>query len=402
MESGTKLRPGYMVINNGMIHYQSKAIKVFNMIKLHGKSIRVNKDTKSLDVGANLFIGNLDHASIYLGGNGNFTLIYWYSLKLTRKTPTASTYKSVIICATSTMFKRIGLPKPNLNSEYSQRLSTLLCRKVWSRSKSLREKLTSLWSENITEVAREGGSDEVELNWDSYEKANQEISSDKLKLAEEKAITKEQDKMRAEEAAHGKYREDEESCGKKYFKRERDQLKGRTKKTKQNKKNATTSRSKLKKRLTKIHKKKTSLGIIPIGKYMVVSYSQAGETGLGTDKEREEKEEEEIFHYLIISKLARTNKEMSNLIQGIIASHRLNAFKNLLREGVYELSVFDVARRNSHFKLCETLVCFRFTEECASLVFLMLLSIPTEMFRFCKYEQRMALANSNVDLFAMW
>ncbi|CAF1910469.1 unnamed protein product [Brassica napus] len=310
MESGTKLRPGYMVINNGMIHYQSKPIKVFNMIKLHGKSIRVNKDTKSLDVGANLFIGNLDHASICLGGNGNFTLIYWYSLKLTRKTPTASTYKSVIICATSTMFKRIGLPKPNLNSEYSQRLSTLLCRKVWSRSKSLREKLTSLWSENITEVAREGGSDEVELNWDSYEKANQEISSDKLKLAEEKAITKEQDKMRAEEAAHGKYREDEESCGKKYITRERDQIKGRTKKTKQNKKNATTSRSKLKKRLTKIHKKKTSLGIIPIGKYMVVSYSQAGETGLGTDKEREEKEEEEIFHYLIISKLARTNKEM--------------------------------------------------------------------------------------------
>ena len=61
-----------------------------------------------------------------------------------------------------------------------------------------------MWSENITEVAREGGSDEVELNWDSYEKANQEISSDKLKLAEEKAITKEQDKMRAEEAAHAK------------------------------------------------------------------------------------------------------------------------------------------------------------------------------------------------------
>ncbi|KAG2274543.1 hypothetical protein Bca52824_057098 [Brassica carinata] len=49
----------------------------------------------------------------------------------------------------------------------------------------------------------------------------------------------------------------------------------------------------------------------------------------------------------------------SNLIQGIIASHRLNAFKNLLREvGVYELSVFDVARSNSHFKLCESLVCF--------------------------------------------
>ncbi|CAN6881997.1 unnamed protein product [Brassica oleracea var. botrytis] len=217
MESGTKLRPGYMVINNGMIHYQSK------------------------------------------------------SLKLTRKTPTASTYKSVIICATSTMFKCIGLPKPNLNSEYSQRLSTFLCRNVWSRSKSLREKLTSLCSENITEVAREGGSDEVELNWDRYEKANREISYDKLKLAEEKAIRKEQDKMRAEEAAHAK----------------------------------------TEKMRRVIHKKKTSLGIIPIGKYMVLSYSQAGETGLGTDKEREEKEEkEDIFHYLIISKLARTNGKM--------------------------------------------------------------------------------------------
>ncbi|KAL0795971.1 hypothetical protein Bca101_067348 [Brassica carinata] len=41
-----------------------QAIKVLNMIKLHGKSIHVNKasqDTESLDVAANLFIGNLDH-----------------------------------------------------------------------------------------------------------------------------------------------------------------------------------------------------------------------------------------------------------------------------------------------------------------------------------------------------
>eukprot|EP00124_Ichthyophonus_hoferi_P001514 Ihof_evm13s80 gene=Ihof_evmTU13s80 len=39
------------------------AIKILNMIKLYGKPIRVNKastDKKNLDVGANLFIGNLD------------------------------------------------------------------------------------------------------------------------------------------------------------------------------------------------------------------------------------------------------------------------------------------------------------------------------------------------------
>ncbi|CAH2051324.1 unnamed protein product [Thlaspi arvense] len=59
----TNLHQGY-----GFIEFRSEedadyAIKVLNMIKLHGKPIRVNKasqDKKSLDVGANLFIGNLD------------------------------------------------------------------------------------------------------------------------------------------------------------------------------------------------------------------------------------------------------------------------------------------------------------------------------------------------------
>jgi RNA recognition motif-containing protein len=52
----------------GFVEYRSEedadyAIKVLNMIKLYGKPIRVNKsssDKKSLDVGANLFVGNLD------------------------------------------------------------------------------------------------------------------------------------------------------------------------------------------------------------------------------------------------------------------------------------------------------------------------------------------------------
>jgi splicing factor 3B subunit 4 len=40
-----------------------QAVKIMNMIKLYGKPIRVNKassDRKNTDVGANLFIGNLD------------------------------------------------------------------------------------------------------------------------------------------------------------------------------------------------------------------------------------------------------------------------------------------------------------------------------------------------------
>ena len=41
----------------------AQAIKVLNMIKVYGKPIRVNKasqDKRSQDIGANLFIGNLD------------------------------------------------------------------------------------------------------------------------------------------------------------------------------------------------------------------------------------------------------------------------------------------------------------------------------------------------------
>uniref|UniRef100_A0A2P2L6L3 RRM domain-containing protein n=1 Tax=Rhizophora mucronata TaxID=61149 RepID=A0A2P2L6L3_RHIMU len=57
----------------GFVEFRSEedadyAIKVLNMIKLYGKPIRVNKasqDKKSLDVGANLFIGNLDPVSLF-------------------------------------------------------------------------------------------------------------------------------------------------------------------------------------------------------------------------------------------------------------------------------------------------------------------------------------------------
>lgn len=43
--------------------YPLQAIKVLNMIKVYGKPIRVNKasqDKRTQDVGANMFIGNLD------------------------------------------------------------------------------------------------------------------------------------------------------------------------------------------------------------------------------------------------------------------------------------------------------------------------------------------------------
>ncbi|WZY96804.1 hypothetical protein YC2023_069133 [Brassica napus] len=145
-------------------------------------------------------------------------------------------------------------------------------KQVWverSRSKRLKEKFISVWSENIAEAARKGGSGEAELNWDSYEKSKRVMSSEQLQLSEEKARTREHTKMRREEAKTEKMRRVVE---RKKERQERDQREVKTRKPKQNKENATvTSRSKLKKKLTKIHKKKTSLAKVAIVKDSVVS-----------------------------------------------------------------------------------------------------------------------------------
>ncbi|CAM6097942.1 unnamed protein product [Calypogeia fissa] len=61
IEMGLTFRNSVLLIHFYFAVFQ--AIKILNMIKLHGKPIRVNKasqDKKSLDVGANLFVGNLD------------------------------------------------------------------------------------------------------------------------------------------------------------------------------------------------------------------------------------------------------------------------------------------------------------------------------------------------------
>jgi hypothetical protein len=51
------------VVADCCMMYFWQAIKVLNMVKLHGKAIRINKasqDKNVNEVGANLFIGNLD------------------------------------------------------------------------------------------------------------------------------------------------------------------------------------------------------------------------------------------------------------------------------------------------------------------------------------------------------
>ncbi|CAH8358080.1 unnamed protein product [Eruca vesicaria subsp. sativa] len=67
---------------------------------------------------------------------------------------------------------------------------------------------------NISEAAKEGRSDEVELDWDSYEKANKRfhlISLNWQKKRNNKGTK--QDEIRRSRTRQD--REDEESCGKK-------------------------------------------------------------------------------------------------------------------------------------------------------------------------------------------
>lgn len=53
---------------------------------------------------------------------------------------------------------------------------------------------------SIAEAARKGGGDQVELEWDSYDKIKQEIVLEQLQWAAEKAKGKEIAKVRAEKA----------------------------------------------------------------------------------------------------------------------------------------------------------------------------------------------------------
>ncbi|CDY71438.1 BnaUnng04350D [Brassica napus] len=55
--------------------------------------------------------------------------------------------------------------------------------------------------------------------------------------------------------------------------------------------------------------------------------------------------------------------EKSSLIKISVSVHRLNTFRELLKEGaLYELSGFDVTRRNNHFKLCNSNVAIRLNQ----------------------------------------
>ncbi|XWS10077.1 hypothetical protein CRYUN_Cryun39dG0044800 [Craigia yunnanensis] len=89
---------------------------------------------------------------------------------------------------------------PRTHSDQSKARIGSSVRRVWDKRlkwKRLGEKFIISWLESIAETARKGGSDQPELEWDSYEKIKQEMAFEQLQWATEKAKGKEMAKVRA-------------------------------------------------------------------------------------------------------------------------------------------------------------------------------------------------------------
>ncbi|XP_073159280.1 uncharacterized protein [Henckelia pumila] len=130
----------------------------------------------------------------------------------------------------------------------------------WKRS---REKFFQSWAESIATAAKMGGSDQQELDWDSYDKITREIALQQLRHDEEHAKAKEMARIQAERAAQLKAEKMAKMAERRREREEKASVKGesvkkRNKRSKEEKeKLAEFQEIKLKERLMKIHRKKS-------------------------------------------------------------------------------------------------------------------------------------------------
>ncbi|KAK6132496.1 hypothetical protein DH2020_033796 [Rehmannia glutinosa] len=125
----------------------------------------------------------------------------------------------------------------------------------WKRS---REKFLQSWAESITKAAKLGGSDQQELDWDSYDKLKREIALQQIHQTAEKAKAKEMARIQAQRAAEAKAEKMARLAEKRREREENAKARGasirkRNKKSKEEKERlAEFQEEKLKERLMKI------------------------------------------------------------------------------------------------------------------------------------------------------
>ncbi|KAL2476411.1 hypothetical protein Adt_37147 [Abeliophyllum distichum] len=155
----------------------------------------------------------------------------------------------------------------SLSNQTKARIRSSL-RKLWGKRlwwKRSREKLLREWADSIANAAKDGGIEQQELDWDSYDKIKREIALEQLQHAAEKAKAKEMARVRAERASQAKAEKMAKLTQKKKEREEnakcRAELnKKRNKKSKEEKEQLAVSHElKLRERLIKIHRKKSAV-----------------------------------------------------------------------------------------------------------------------------------------------
>ncbi|XP_059591380.1 uncharacterized protein LOC100264054 isoform X1 [Vitis vinifera] len=175
---------------------------------------------------------------------------------------------------------------PRTHSEQSKAKIRSSLRRVWGKRlkwKRSREKFYLSWAESIAKAAKKGGSDQEELDWDSYDKIKEEIALQQLQWAENKKKAKELAKMRAERAARARAEKMAMLAEKRRERERQAEARGEikretTRKSKEDKEELAVAKGlKLKERLTKLHKKKSINGQVASLREMVISQIPACE-----------------------------------------------------------------------------------------------------------------------------
>ncbi|KAI5605383.1 hypothetical protein BDE02_01G347600 [Populus trichocarpa] len=161
--------------------------------------------------------------------------------------------------------KMSGHPRAH-NEAIRAKISSSL-RQLWGkrlRWKRLRENFFLSWTKRIAIAAKEGGIDQQELDWDGYEKIKKEITLKQLQGAMEKAKGEEIAKRKVEREKKEKEEKMERVAQKrkereeKAMEREETKRKAHRKSKKKTEESSVARKLTLKKRLTKIRKKKST------------------------------------------------------------------------------------------------------------------------------------------------
>ncbi|XP_052178293.1 uncharacterized protein LOC127792040 [Diospyros lotus] len=153
---------------------------------------------------------------------------------------------------------------PRAHSEQTKEKIGSALRRLWGERLKWKKSRTNFllsWAESIAEAARKGGSDQHELDWDSYDRIKEEIALQQFQWAAEREKAKELAKIRAAQVKAEKMarlaerRKEQETKAKAKGEMNR---KTHRKSKEEREVLAVAQGLKLKEKLTKIHKRKSS------------------------------------------------------------------------------------------------------------------------------------------------